>query len=316
MPYEGENGLFTQSWFPICLSSEVSVGKVIGRDFLDGRVVVFRGSDGIAQVLSAYCVHVGADLAVGSVDGDELVCRFHRWRYHRDGCVAATGVGDPPPRRAGLFRFPTVERWGLIWAFNGVEPLWHLPDLKYPDHELYVTAKYCYPFNGDPWVFAANTFDFAHFELLHGLKFEQGYPQDIRWTPYNTTYDVKLKHWGDREVVFTYGTYGSNIFFSQGEYEGRWYANIGPRSLPRPGRAELYLILVSRRDPGMSDQEHQAFHEHVIGMETEFAEQDREVLETIRFKQGYLTRSDKTLVRFLDYIRAYPRAHPSSAFIR
>lgn len=316
MPQEGDDGLFTQSWFPICTTSELGVGEVIGRDFLDGRVVVFRGQDGIAQVTSAYCAHVGADLSVGSVESNSLVCRFHRWRYDRNGNVEATGVGDPAPKRACLFRFPTVERWGLIWAFNGTKPLWDLPDLRYPDEELFVTVQYCYPFNADPWVFAANTFDFAHFELLHGLKLDRGYPTDIRWTPYNSTYDVMLKHWGGKEVQFTYGTYGSNIFFSQGEYEGRWYANIGPRTLQRPGRSEQYLILLSRRDPSMTDAEHQAFHDHFLKMETEFAEQDRTVLETIRFKQGYLTRSDKTLGRFLDYIRNYPRAHPSAKFIR
>ena len=43
IPHEGENGLFSQSWFPICLSSEVQSGQILGSDFLDGRVVVFRG---------------------------------------------------------------------------------------------------------------------------------------------------------------------------------------------------------------------------------------------------------------------------------
>ena len=46
IPAEGENGLFTESWFPICPSFEVPPGKVIGRTFLDGRVVVYRTEDG------------------------------------------------------------------------------------------------------------------------------------------------------------------------------------------------------------------------------------------------------------------------------
>ncbi len=64
IPAEGANGLFTQSWFPLCLSSQVARGQVRGVDFLDGRVVIFRGENGRAQVLSAYCPHVGADLSV------------------------------------------------------------------------------------------------------------------------------------------------------------------------------------------------------------------------------------------------------------
>ena len=42
LPREGENGLFSQSWFPLCLSSDVAPNQVRGEDFLDGRVVIFR----------------------------------------------------------------------------------------------------------------------------------------------------------------------------------------------------------------------------------------------------------------------------------
>ena len=35
IPAEGEKGLFTQSWFPLCLAREVPPGKVLGVDFLD-----------------------------------------------------------------------------------------------------------------------------------------------------------------------------------------------------------------------------------------------------------------------------------------
>ncbi len=52
MPKEGDNGLYTQSWYPICLSNEVGAGHVISREFLGGRVIVFRGENGIASGLS------------------------------------------------------------------------------------------------------------------------------------------------------------------------------------------------------------------------------------------------------------------------
>src|SRR5262245_41367279 len=79
VPNEGEEGLFTQSWFPICLSTDVPPETVKGYDFLDGRVVVYRGVDGRAQVASAYCPHMGADLAVGKMIGNNLRCAFHHW---------------------------------------------------------------------------------------------------------------------------------------------------------------------------------------------------------------------------------------------
>jgi phenylpropionate dioxygenase-like ring-hydroxylating dioxygenase large terminal subunit len=59
VPLEGEDGVFSQTWYPICRSSDVPVGRLLGVDFLDGRVVVFRGRNGVARVMSAYCPHVG-----------------------------------------------------------------------------------------------------------------------------------------------------------------------------------------------------------------------------------------------------------------
>jgi hypothetical protein len=41
-----------------------------------------------------------------------------------------------------------------------------------------------------------------------------------------------------------------------------------------------------------------------------------DVLRTIRFHAGTLTASDRTLARFLDYLKRYPRAHPAGPFIR
>jgi len=114
VPFEGEGGLFFQTWYPICLSSDVGAGEVIGRNFLDGRVVVVRGENGRARVQSAYCPHVGADLSVGRVVGNRLQCAFHEWEYDESGSCVKTGVGDPPPRSACIFNFPTLEKYDVI----------------------------------------------------------------------------------------------------------------------------------------------------------------------------------------------------------
>jgi phenylpropionate dioxygenase-like ring-hydroxylating dioxygenase large terminal subunit len=316
IPAEGDGNLYTQSWFPICLSEEVSAGQVLGREFLGGRVAVFRGANGIARVFGAYCVHMGADLAVGSVEGNSLICRFHRWTYNQEGRVVKIGAGDPPPARACLFRFPVVERWGMVWAFNGTTALWNLPELKYPDEELVYSTQYCYGFDGDPWWFAANTLDFNHFEQLHGLDFGGKYPdEEIDWQPYHVKYKVKLKHWQDKHIEFEYGSYGTNVFLSQGIYDGHWYAEVAPRSLPKPLKSDLYLGILTRRADFATEQQHRDFHRRIMELELKFAEQDRVILQTIHLKQGYLTRSDKALARYLDYVRRYPRANPARSFL-
>src|SRR5258708_5020360 len=100
VPFEGENGLFSESWCPICLSTDIPKGGVVGVPFLDGRVVAFRGEDGIARVMSAYCPHMGADLSMGKVVGNNIQCKFHKWEMNGEGWCVKTGVGDPAPRKA------------------------------------------------------------------------------------------------------------------------------------------------------------------------------------------------------------------------
>lgn len=54
------------------------------------QLAVFRGEDGQAHVLDAYCPHLGANLAVGGrVLGGCLECPFHSWIFQgSDGkCV-------------------------------------------------------------------------------------------------------------------------------------------------------------------------------------------------------------------------------------
>ena len=63
-------------------------------------MIVFRGEDGKARVLSAYCLHMGANLANGEVIGSEIRCPFHHWDYDCTGQCVRTGVGDKPPGRA------------------------------------------------------------------------------------------------------------------------------------------------------------------------------------------------------------------------
>ena len=91
MPMEGDNGLYSQS-FPLALSTDVKIGERIGRDFLGGRVVIFRGDNGLARVMSAYCPHVGADLSAGTVGGNNLQYAFHKWGWPSS---PASPVHDP-----------------------------------------------------------------------------------------------------------------------------------------------------------------------------------------------------------------------------
>ncbi len=320
LPHQGEGGLFHQTWYPICLSRDVRAGQVIGRDFLDGRVAVYRTSEGTVRVVSAYCPHLGADLAVGTVVGENLRCAFHHWEYDTTGVCVKTGIGDPAPRAACLFRFPTVEKFGFVWVFNGEAPLWELPDFERPAADLVMRSlRVPHVYQCDGWVFTCNTPDIQHIKVVHGITFAHEDPHEmVAWREDGFDYRIRADHQGGVRIDWQIGIRGTSLFRQQGMYDDWWLGGLTGHSCPRPGQHEVFLCLAVERGDGSPEALSEAERRLDIAQDLleRTVDEDRDILDTIHYRPGTLTKGDRTLARYFDYLRAYPRAHPSAEFIR
>lgn len=317
--YEGDDGLFTQSWFPICRSSELTAGQVIARGFLDGHVAVFRGENGQASVVSAYCPHIGAHLARGRVVGNELECAFHRWSFDQGGKCSRTGCGDRVPPRANLFKYPTAERYGLVWAFNGEDPQWSVPDIGRPDDALDFHPEILHvDINNDPWVFMTNTFDYNHFRCVHSMRFEDP-TSNIRWTDHSATYRLTgtIEDTGDA-IDYNMGIFGNNIYWQNGTVNGKWFSFLFPACIHRPGTMRCYFIIAAEKGDGSPEDRSRVEEILNYGMELEklIVSQDLNILNTMRLTKGNLTKADIALSMFMDHVRRIPRVHPGADYIR
>lgn len=313
---EGDDNLFTQSWFPVCTSDEASQGAVKSFGFLDGRVIVFRNADGEPRVLSAYCPHMGANLESGDVVDGNIRCGFHHWQFDAEGRCIKTGVGDPVPSKAKLFAYPCVERWGIIFAFNGLEPLWELPDFQFDDSEL--TFK-SFVIDGnmpvDPWIQCANTPDMQHIKTMHGVSFDCEDPDDeVSWTPFSMSYKFDGQHRKGELVKNHVAVYGTSLYWQETEIDGRWFGFLVPMGLVSPSCTRNYIVLCARTDGG-TKEDVSNFIDEMIQLELSVVGEDTHVLSHMRFRPGTLTRGDKTLSRFLRYVNNFPRAHPGRSFI-
>ncbi|HEY1836370.1 MAG TPA: Rieske 2Fe-2S domain-containing protein [Rhizomicrobium sp.] len=319
MPAEGEGGVFSQGWYPICMSSEVETGKIRGENFLDGRVVVYRGEDGVARVMSAFCPHVGADLSVGRVIGNRIQCAFHKWEFDKAGTCVKTGIGDPPPAWAQLYKFPVTERWGVIWAHNGETPLWPLPDFQHPDEDLEYRV-FRYPALAcDPWVVAANTPDMQHVKVVHGAQFKSEDPHNlVTWDEWGFRYPILAEHQGGVPIEWEVSIRGTTLFQQQGPYGDFWLGVISGFGMPRPGRCEAFVIQLLRKETGPDAErlQQERFDICVQLMRRTIDDEDAAILNSIHYYPGALTKGDTTLGRYLNFVRNYPRAHPSGPFIR
>ena len=76
---------FPNGWFRMAFTDEIKPKSVKSARYFGQDLVIFRGEDGQAHVLDAYCAHVGAHLGKGGIIvGNTLQCPYHGWRY--DGC--------------------------------------------------------------------------------------------------------------------------------------------------------------------------------------------------------------------------------------
>lgn len=318
LPAEGEAGLFSESWFPVCLSSDVGPGQVIGRDFLDGRIVIFRGTDGRAQVLSGYCPHLGAELSCGNVIENRIRCAFHHWEYDGEGRCVRTGVGDPPPKQARLFHFPVRERWGLIFAFNGKQATWELPDFQYPDEQLYFDVQTFPEVSCDPWVICCNTPDVQHIKALHRVTLDDEGAGATDYTPHSMTYPLRGVHAEGSPLDFTVAIHGTSLFLQQGELNGTWFGVTTPLGLPRPGRSNVYMVTAVHLGDGSPEARARAVAtaQALARFEASVFFEDLPVLQRLRFRPGTLTRHDQRLAQFFQYLRRFPRSHHSADFIK
>jgi nitrite reductase/ring-hydroxylating ferredoxin subunit len=164
---------FPHGWYLVAWSDELGPGQVKAVRYFDQELVVFRGEDGRAAVLDAYCAHLGAHLGKGgTVCGNTIQCPFHRWRYDGAGRCAHIPYASKIPPAAKVRSWPVHEADGmvLVWFHEaGAPPSWDMPriPMEYRDeaftpwHETRWTVRTCIQDVNE------NDVDVQHLAVLH-----------------------------------------------------------------------------------------------------------------------------------------------------
>jgi cholesterol 7-desaturase len=105
------------AWCRVADGAAVTPGTVLAASLDGAEVVVWRRRDGCPVVMDARCPHEWSHLAAdGAVDGDELVCLAHWWRFAVDGTGTKLNVKGRRDEKAPIATFPARERDGVIEA--------------------------------------------------------------------------------------------------------------------------------------------------------------------------------------------------------
>jgi phenylpropionate dioxygenase-like ring-hydroxylating dioxygenase large terminal subunit len=155
-------------WFAVAWSREVVAGKLVARKLMGRDIVLWRSAQGI-HCWRDLCIHRGAQLSLGKVCNDRLVCPYHAWEYGASGqCVHIPSHPDqPPPSKARAQTYHARERYGIVWACLG-EPLGDVPRFASgddPGFRLMLAGPYSFRAQGPRVV--ENFLDVAHLGFVH-----------------------------------------------------------------------------------------------------------------------------------------------------
>ncbi len=136
---------FPRGWFVVAQSHEVTSTPLAMRYF-GQELVAYRGSSGQAFVVDAFCPHMGTHLARNTtsyvvqdrihVEGDNIRCPYHAWRFGPDGrCNEIPYSKAPIPASARIRSWTVREKYNCVFV-------WHDPEGGEPDFDLPVIPQW------------------------------------------------------------------------------------------------------------------------------------------------------------------------------
>lgn len=305
-------------WYWALRSRDVKRGRVKPVTLLGRELAVYRTDSGKAVAVDAYCPHMGAHLAEGSVDGEALRCFFHHWKFEQDGrCSEAPQLAQPPA--ACIATHVVEERYGLIWIWVGAgepQPMPEVPELR--GEEVDWSHGNTFIKDCHPNVVMINAIDAHHFNSVHNLPVELEFAVEAE--------DARTLHFANTTRVPE--TRALTRFISR-FYEGPltykmcyWSASTGTVSIGpdfmhfhimfalrmvEGGKTEGQTILITRRRPGLTGKLFNAvtlFATKIVG--NYFAKGDTQIFRTIRFNFATPTKADRSIIDFIQHAEAQP----------
>ncbi len=284
-------------WAPVALASEVEAEKPLGVDLFGTRVVAYRDPAGKSVVQRAWCPHLGADLSVGQIVEGQIRCPYHHWRFDAAGGCSHIPTGDKIPPGARIACYPTEEAWGLVWAFNGTEPLFAPPGIPGIDEsELAIEPRQRTIRNLPPWVPVSNGIDFQHLRALHGLQTTE--PEEVEFGDHAIEYRIETEHYTQHGRIT-----GTNVFAQHLRREGMDLYMLFAGAPIDAHRSRGFFVVGVKKEAGSAAQ-----LGAVRMMVEKLLSEDDPVLDTMRFNPGVLVASDRYLSRYFKYVREFPVA--------
>jgi phenylpropionate dioxygenase-like ring-hydroxylating dioxygenase large terminal subunit len=315
---------FIEGWYWAIASKQLRIGQVKPVTLLGRELAIYRGDNGSPIALDAYCPHMGAHLAEGKVEGNDLRCLFHSWKFDKQGmCVDIPCLGKPLPVKVKIW--PTDEKYGLIWVWTGgspKQPVPFAPELEREECDAMLGSHF--EKNCHPNVVAINAIDAHHFNTVHNfpvhIVFERQELNQNAIIFSNITRGGKdsllvrliqpfYKHEGTYSMCYWYGSTGT---VTLGPDCLHFYIMFALRPIA-DGKTEGQTVLITQKRRGLGGW---VFNRLILWLTqmvgNYFAKGDTQIFQTINFDLKTPTQADRAIVQFMQHVeRQQPLAWQS-----
>ena len=116
--------LLRKFWHPVALSADLKPGSARALRVLGENLTLYRGRSGQPYLIGERCAHRCSVLHTGVIEGEELRCMYHGWRYNGEGlCTDMPAEKQKRPNEIRIAGYPAREYAGLIFAYLGAQPV-------------------------------------------------------------------------------------------------------------------------------------------------------------------------------------------------
>jgi 5,5'-dehydrodivanillate O-demethylase len=127
--------LLRKFWQPVALSTDLKAASARPLRVLGENLTLYRGASGRAHLIGERCAHRCSVLHTGVIEGEQLRCMYHGWRYNGEGvCTDMPAEKQPRPNMIRIAGYPIHEYSGLIFAYLGQEPV---PEFDLPRKDVF-----------------------------------------------------------------------------------------------------------------------------------------------------------------------------------
>jgi len=310
--------VIAEGWYWLLPSRELAKKTVKAVSIAGQEIAVFRGADGSVAALDAYCPHMGAHFCEGKVEGNQLRCFFHNWRFDKTGTCT-----DIPCMKGGLQKKIATTAWhvqernGLIWIWLGngepYEPIPEPPELQGFDYQYLLGSHFtnkCHPN-----VTMVNAIDEQHFRSVHYIP---SHILSMKCTPVTGSH-LEFRNMGKVPNANLLGKLLGLLYRNQLTYNlDYWYGSngcvcFGPDVLhcylmfalrmAADGSTEGYILAFTKRRKFLFGAIINWFILRFTLLAARyFGSGDNRVFETIRFQLKTPLPADHTILSFIQHL--------------